>query len=142
MSLAIKEFQGPFRWLSNFWPVQIRFSGIEYRSVENAYQAAKTEDDDIRLRISAMTPSEAKRAGRRIKVRADWEENKEAVMYYLVSEKFRDAHLKQLLLATKDCELIEGNNWGDTFWGVCGGKGENRLGKILMRVREEIRPIG
>jgi predicted NAD-dependent protein-ADP-ribosyltransferase YbiA (DUF1768 family) len=61
-------------------------------------------------------------------------------MGFLVRQKFREPKLRELLAGTRNAELIEGNYWGDRFWGVYvgDGKGENHLGKILMQVREEV----
>lgn len=137
----IAEFQGEYRWLSNFWPAEVDFEGITYPTVEHAYQAAKTLDPAERRRIAAMTtPSEAKSAGRALPLRPDWEQVKFDVMERCVREKFtRHADLRAQLLATGNAELIEGNTWGDRIWGVYQGQGDNRLGKILMKIREELR---
>jgi ribA/ribD-fused uncharacterized protein len=140
-SAAIDSFQGEYRFLSNFWPAQVVFEGITYPTAEHAYQAAKSLDPTERQRIAASpTPAEAKRAGRALKPREDWETVKFDVMERVVRDKFtRHADLRQQLLATGDAELIEGNTWGDRVWGVYQGAGENRLGKILMKVRAELR---
>jgi ribA/ribD-fused uncharacterized protein len=140
----IAEFQGEYRFLSNFWPAPVEFEGLMYPSAEHAYQAAKTMDVNERKRIAALaTPAEAKAAGRALKpplLRADWEEAKFDVMERCVRDKFtRSGDLRAKLLATGDAELEEGNTWGDRVWGVYQGEGENRLGKILMKVREELR---
>jgi ribA/ribD-fused uncharacterized protein len=138
----IAEFQGDYRWLSNFWPCSVEFEGITYPSAEHAYQAAKTLDASERRRIAALaTPSEAKTAGRALKPqRDDWERVKFDVMERVVRDKFnRNADLRAKLLATGDADLLEGNTWGDRVWGVVDGTGENRLGKILMAVRAELR---
>jgi ribA/ribD-fused uncharacterized protein len=90
-----------------------------------------------RNRIAQLsTPGEAKKAGRMVTPRSDWENVKLNIMREIVFIKF-DGHLnlKELLLATRDHELIEGNQWHDTFWGVCDGVGQNYLGKILMEIR-------
>ncbi|MGH7133744.1 MAG: NADAR family protein, partial [Phycisphaerales bacterium] len=110
-------------------------------TVEHAYQAAKTLDPAERRRIAALpTPAEAKAAGRKLQMRADWEAVKFTVMETCVREKFtRHTDLREKLLATGDAELQEGNTWGDRVWGVYQGKGDNRLGKILMLVRWELR---
>ncbi len=136
----IGEFTGPYRFLSNFSPAQIELEGITYPTVEHAYQAAKTLDRGERLRIAALpTPAEAKRAGRALPQRADWETAKFQVMEQCVREKFmRHADLRAALLATGEAYLEEGNTWGDQIWGVYQGKGDNRLGKILMKIRAEL----
>lgn len=131
----IDSFSGAFTFLSNFYFVQIKHEGIMYNSVEAAYQAAKTKDAIEKKFIATMSPGEAKKYGRRVKLREDWEEIKLAVMEELVKKKFRNPSLRKKLMATGDAELIEGNWWGDTYWGVCKGKGENHLGEILMSIR-------
>lgn len=81
---------------------------------------------------------DAKKLGKLVTIRPDWDEIKVEVMYEIVKAKFHyNPDLREMLLATEDAELIEGNWWGDTFWGVCKGQGLNNLGKILMRVRDE-----
>ena len=88
-----------------------------------------------------MEPAEAKSRGRQITLRPDWEEVKLGIMEEIVRVKFTQNHaLRQQLLDTGDRELREGNNWHDTFWGVDlrTGKGENHLGKILMKIRSEL----
>lgn len=137
----IAEFQGEYRFLSNFWPAQIEYQGIRYPSVEHAYQAAKTFSAEERRRIAAIPdPAEAKRAGRALALRSDWETAKFEVMEDCVRAKFMEhPDLRAKLVATGNAELIEGNTWGDRVWGVYQGEGENRLGKILMKVREECR---
>lgn len=92
--------------------------------------------------MSAPTPKKAKQRGRQVVLIPDWEDEKLEIMFDLVRMKFEDRELRERLLATGDEELIEGNWWGDTFWGVCKGEGKNALGKILMTVREEAREGG
>ena len=89
------------------------------------------------------SPAEAKRLGKRIELRSDWLEVRDQIMYQVVLEKFKqNPDLKAMLLATGDAHLEEGNTWKDRYWGVCpprSGNGENKLGQILMRVREELK---
>jgi hypothetical protein len=137
---VINSFKGENRWLSNFHLADVEYEGIIYPSTEHAYQAAKTLDQEERLRISKLPkPGDSKRAGNKVKLREDWESIKLQVMEDLVRQKFTKHHeLKLQLASTYNEELIEGNTWNDTYWGVCNGKGENHLGKILMKVRKEI----
>lgn len=136
----IESFQGQYRFLSNFYPAAVELDGLLYRSVEHAYQAAKTNDKAERDRIrSCEKPWQAKRLGRTVTLRGDWEEIKLDVMFRLLRDKFSQSHLRDLLMATGDARLIEGNDWGDTFWGVAWGRGHNHLGKLLMQVRDELR---
>lgn len=82
----------------------------------------------------------AKKTGKKIELISDWEKVKLSVMFEVVFAKFsQNEELKQKLLATGNEELVEGNNWGDTFWGMINGVGENHLGKILVKVRTALR---
>ena len=137
---AINRFAGPYRFLSNFFAKPMLWDGVRFPSAEHAYQAAKcARSDHFELVRNALNPGAAKRMGRKIALRGDWEAVKEKVMLSVVRAKFADPYLRRKLIATGTAELVEGNTWGDRFWGVCRGEGENRLGKILMKVRAEIR---
>ncbi len=137
----IECFREEYRFLSNFWPAEVRFEGIAYPTVEHAYQAAKTLDIKEREWFAALPrPGKAKIAAGKRPIRIDWPEVRVGIMTELVRKKFtRHADLAAKLLATGDAEIIEGNAWGDTFWGVCEGVGENNLGRVLMAIRAEIR---
>lgn len=137
----ITSFTGEYAFLSNFYPCQVVWDGKIYPSVEHAYQAAKTLDPQEREIIRlAPTPGKARRLGRRVTMRPDWEPIKRSVMFLLVLRKFQDPALGARLLATGDRVLVEGNDWGDTYWGQCPlGVGENHLGRILMLVRLVLR---
>jgi ribA/ribD-fused uncharacterized protein len=140
MTKPIRSFSGRYAFLSNFAPSPLEYEGIKYPTVEHAFQAAKTLDNGQRLTIaSARTPGIAKRAGRRLKLRDDWDVIRIGVMFHLLLLKFAVAPLSDQLLKTGDAHLVEGNTWGDRFWGVCGGKGENHLGALLMQVRDGLR---
>lgn len=136
----ISRFSGEYRWLSNFWLVDILYEGRVYASVEHAYQAAKTDNPLARQAIAAQpTPGAAKRAGQLFPLRKDWDDVKLKAMENLLRIKFADPGLRRKLLDTNDELLVEGNVWGDTFWGICDGTGENHLGKLLMKIREELK---
>jgi len=139
---VINEFRGKYFFLSNFYEdvsYQIEYNGLFFNNAEAAFQSAKVFDKNTKIKFCKLNPSEAKRLGRSVILRPDWEQIKDQVMYDVVKAKFSIKHLKEMLLATGNEELIEGNLWNDTYWGVCNGKGQNKLGKILMRVREELR---
>ena len=90
--------------------------------------------------FTELNPSKAKQLGRKVKLRKDWEEVKTNIMYDICLAKFtQNQDLKEKLLKTGNAILIEGNWWNDTYWGVCNGIGENNLGKILMKIREELK---
>ena len=135
----INSFKHEYSFLSNFYPSEVELDGVVYPTVENAYQAAKTCDEEARLNIQCLTPGQAKRAGRKVNLRSDWDNVKVQVMGDLVLKKFVRPDLREALLATGNQELVEGNYWGDIFWGVYKGEGSNYLGKILMGVRDYIK---
>ncbi len=138
---SIESFSCEHAFLSNFYPSVIVFEGISYPTVEHAFQAMKCVDAVDRRKIATCgSPGRAKQLGKRVKLRKDWEAVKVGIMQQMVRLKFQvHADLRDLLLATGDAELIEGNTWNDRFWGVCGGFGKNQLGRILMQVRDELR---
>ncbi len=136
----ITSFHGEYRFLSNFYASPILLNDILFPTVEHAYQACKTMDKSVKKEISLLdTPGQAKRFGQKIEIREDWDELKMQCMTILTHEKYRIPALRECLLNTGDAELIEGNTWGDTFWGVCNGKGHNHLGHIIMNERDFIR---
>ena len=119
--------------------VTYKLEGVGYPTVEHAFQAAKTVDEDERKTIrEASSPSKAKRLGRAVKLRSDWESIKIDLMRDLLRQRFADPQLAELLRATGERQLIEGNTWNDRFLGVCGGAGKNWLGRLLMEVRAEL----
>lgn len=141
--MNIAEFQKEYRWLSNFWQCKVIAWGMEFPSVENAYQAAKESNPSDRAKYQKCSPAQAKTFGKNAKIRPDWNKARLSFMEELVRRKFfNNPVLKMRLIETGDAELIEGNCWHDTFWGVCNGKGENHLGKILMKIRSEIKNKG
>ena len=134
----ITSFRGRFRFLPNFWPAEVRYWHIAFPTVEHAYVAAKSFDPDFHMKVAETArPGQVKAMGRKVKIREDWEDVKLSVMKGLVRQKFR-TNLGIQLMETAPAELIEGNTWGDTFWGVCNGVGENHLGKILMAERDRL----
>lgn len=137
----IKEFQGDYRWLSNFAPVDIEYEGVMYHSVEHAYQSAKSPLGQWKeMCREIVNPAHVKQASRKIKIREDWDQVKIAVMRELLLKKFYQEHFKSLLKETGDAEIQEGNWWGDKFWGVSlhSGEGENHLGKLIMEIRSQL----
>lgn len=135
--MEIRNLKGTF--LSNFYECPIKLDNIKYRNAESAYQAMKSNDELDRLKFINLNGASAKALGKKIKLRKDWNDVKLDIMYTIVKNKFtQNPTLAKLLIDTNDKVIIEDNNWGDTYWGICNGKGENNLGKILMRVRKEI----
>lgn len=137
----IDRFDGQYDFLSNFYPSTFEWHGRVYPTVEHFFQAAKAETQEgYEMVMREPGPGGAKHAGRNVKLRADWEQIKDKVMYTALKEKFKqNPELKEKLLATGDEKLVEGNTWGDRYWGVCGGTGKNHLGKLLMILRDELK---
>lgn len=137
----ILEFTGRYAFLSNFKMCTIPYNGIMFPSVEHAYQAQKNLSEEIQRYIAYLdTPNNAKKYAQTIPLREDWEEVKVPIMSKLVYIKFhRHRDLQKALLATGDVQLVEGNWWGDTFWGMVNGQGHNVLGRILMQCRRDLR---
>lgn len=144
----ISHFTGRTAFLSNFHPWQSSWDGVVYPTAEHAFQAAKTRDKLEQAAIySAATPGMAKRIGRKVTLREDWETFRLTAMEQIIRVKFSDLFDKRgiYLLSTNGHELVEGNYWHDQFWGSCTCRriycrqpGENHLGKILMKVRGEL----
>lgn len=134
----IDKFECENFFLSNFYPRAIVYKGHTFPSSENAYQAEKVPCDDWDQFLT-ITASQSKKLGRKVKIRSDWEQVKLSIMNDVLNVKFAIPDLRAMLLATGDQELIEGNTWGDTIWGTVNGVGQNNLGKLLMKIRAEIR---
>lgn len=142
----IDQFRGQYNFLSNFFACTINYMGIDYPSAEHAFQAAKTWDVKQRIWIAeAETPGIAKRRGRQVALRQDWDSVRIAEMYKICRAKFSQPYLTQALLDTDPHLLVEGNYWHDQFWGNCQcdmhlhAEGKNYLGRILMHIRNTYR---
>lgn len=138
--MRINNFRGKYAFLSNFYTADIVFDGITYKNNEAAFQAQKCVNDADRKAFSTLNPSEAKKKGRHVVLRPDWEDVKFNLMRKIVKAKFeQNPDLARKLDDTGDAQLEEGNTWGDRIWGTVNGAGQNNLGKILMQVRKELR---
>lgn len=142
----IRGFFGPYRFLSNFWPAKVYMDGVEYKSVELAYQAAKWKSED-RGYFQTCTEKESIKYNRENTPNGDkgddWHDKKYYVMKTLLLQKF-DPGLNpenaKMLLETGDRYLEEMNWWEDRYWGKDNeGNGDNNLGKLLMEIREELK---
>lgn len=141
MEEAVRMFRGNYDYLSNMYSVPVEWDGRIYRSSEAAFQSAKSLDPAVRDEFSEMTGVAAKRAGKKVKLRGDWESVKDGIMEEVVRAKFsQNPELLVRLIETGNMELVEGNRWHDTYWGVdlTTGRGENHLGEILMKIRAEL----
>lgn len=134
----IDKFRGEYYFLSNFYNADVTYDGITFKNNEAAFQSMKVLKN--REQFANLNPSDAKRLGRRVKLREDWEDVKTQMMYEICLAKFtQNADLRDKLIATGNKMLVEGNTWGDKVWGCVNGVGENRLGKILMQIREDLK---
>jgi len=142
----INKFADKYYFLSNFYVSPIKYKGKDYKTIEHAYQSYKTNDESEHewVRLSP-TPERAKYFGKKIRMRKDWDDVKYDIMLDLVRIKFQNKRLRKMLLETGNEELVEGNYWHDNIWGNCTCQrckdieGKNWLGKILMKVRDEIK---
>jgi len=144
----INSFKDEYDFLSNFYPVTVRFEDLSYPTVEHAYQASKSKEFFFRKLIAALPPTKAglaKRRGRTVRLRSDWEIVKIDIMRDLLLYKFLQDFFKTKLLETGDSEIIEGNFWHDNIWGDCYCKkckdisGQNLLGTLLMEIRSQLK---
>lgn len=139
----IRSFHGQYGFLSNFWPSPILYNGTIWPTVEHLYQACKVGNQPPAEVAALASPGEAKKWGRRVPLRPDWEDVKVKVMLFCLRMKFAQPGLREQLLATRPHELTEGNTWHDNVWGDCacpkcrGTMGNNLLGRLLTIAREE-----
>ena len=140
----IRSFSKEHSFLSNMHIAPIRWGGVIWPSTEHAYQAAKTSNIEQQEAIrNNPCPKKAKKAGKKVDMRPDWDKLKVDVMRSVCFAKFtQHPELKQKLIDTGNARLVEGNWWHDNFWGTCpedSENGQNWLGKILMELREQFR---
>ena len=139
-SEEILGFFEEYRFLSNFHETPIVHRGLTFGSTEAAFQAAKFDDIRTRCEFCDKSPSEAKKLGRKIRMSKEeisaWNEERDSVMLEVTLLKYMDLDLRARLVATRGRYLEETNYWNDTYWGVCNKVGQNKLGSILMTVRD------
>ncbi len=140
MPRAMTRFRGAYAFLSNFYPSPIPVGDLVAPTAEHAFQLLKTNNlEERRWICDAATPAMAKRRGRTVTIRADWFQCRLEAMGMVLRMKFAPGtELAAQLIATGDADLVEGNTWGDQFWGVSRGRGQNHLGRLLMKIRAEL----
>jgi len=144
MTTTIDNFTGQYDFLSNFYARPFEWEGETWRTSEHAFNAAKTLLPGERIWVrDAKTPGEAKRRGRVVTLRNDWDKHwRYVLMYDIVRTKFSDPVMQDMLASTHDSILVEGNTWHDGLWGVCRcatcPPGRNCLGILLMQIRFDI----
>ena len=135
----IRRFAKEYLFLSNYYEAPVNYHGFTYGSSEAAYQAQKSGEYEL---FAELRPHQSKTAARELPVREDWDDVKVSIMEEIVRAKFtQNPELAELLISTGDALLLEGNGWHDTYWGIDDktGEGENNLGKILMKIRDELK---
>lgn len=146
-SVDVLEFKSEFKRFSNFYPVTIHYNRRTFPTVEHAFVSEKSFDPSFKNRIANLKATQAgyaKKLGRQIQLRDDWDEIKNQVMFELVLTKFNKPEFQSFLLLTGEGKIVEGNYWHDNYWGDCYCKkcqsvmGLNYLGRILMKIRENI----
>ena len=144
--IRFKKEDFKYGCFSNFYPSIIEYEGLRYNSLESAFQAAKTSNQEDRIKLSRMNPGHAKRYGRQVSLRSDWEEVKVDIMTELIRNKaFHNPEFCKALIDSKGAYIVEDTTgWHDNYWGDCQCGNcrlkfkHNVLGKCLMKVRDEI----
>lgn len=142
----IDKFEGEYAFLSNLYLCPVEFEGLKYTNAESVFQSCKFRNVKSRKVFTNMAPRSAVLKGKHVTLRDDWEDVKDKYMYRVVKAKFsQNSDLKQKLLDTGDEELIAGNEKHNNYWGYCTCEKcvnryhRNKLGEILMKVREEFK---
>lgn len=146
MEIRFRKTDKLYGCFSNFYPCRVEFNGVIYQNSEAAWQAQKTLAQHKRMDFANMTPSSAKKAGRQVTLRKDWESIKYDLMVEVLEAKFsQNKELGEVLKSTGDAILVEDTTgWHDNLWGSCscprcdGITGQNLLGKALMEVRTKL----
>ena len=167
--LPVDSFRYKYACFSNFSNHKVNYKGLTYENSEAAFQAQKFEDENVKQLFKSLDPSKVKALGRskviflntegeyyknklpsdigqrsnkftKHTMRSDWDKIRVEEMYQIVKNKYeQNSDIKEVLLSTGERELIEGNTWGDRFWGQVDKTGLNYLGRILMQIRYELR---
>jgi ribA/ribD-fused uncharacterized protein len=136
----ITQFRGEYGWLSNFAMVEIKLHGHIYSSVEHAYIASKSSDEQWRELCAddKYSAGQLKQESKNIKIIENWDDIKVDIMKRCLVQKFIQEPYKTKLINTAGQIIEEGNYWNDKFWGIClkTNEGENMLGKLIMELRK------
>lgn len=137
----VAGFMGDYRWLSNFERCDIHYKGLNYKSVESAWQAQRAEDSKVKYIFTRLESREAKHLGSSLISSDEWEKHKYEYLKEILNYKFHLHQFKWKLIDTGEMKLINTNHWGDTVLGIDAstGKGENLLGKFIMEIRENLK---
>ena len=145
--IKFSRSQGLYGCFSNFAYAPMEYNGLHFDSSEAAWQAQKcTNSEDIK-QFCNLSASAAKRLGRSVTLRKDWEDVKYDIMVEVLKAKFtQNQNMLRVLLSTQDKLLVEDTTgWHDNIWGSCScprcaaTTGKNLLGKALMQVRSDLK---
>ena len=140
----IVGFKDEYGFLSNFYNHTVKVNGLFFQNNVAAFLAQMYSNKNQQRYFTKLLPAAAIRFFEmtRIKPPTDWDSKKEQIMYNICKNKFTNQRLREQLLATGDAELINESNFANDYWGRHDGQGENMLGKVLMRLRQEFKEQG
>ena len=137
--MAINNFTGKYEFLSNFYSHPLVLDGVGYNNAEAAFQAQSAADEGSKRKFARLSGIKAKAYGRRIVRRDDWDEQaQDSAMREVLAAKFKDKELAEKLCDTGDEDLINMNQFRDEYWGVTIHGGRNKLGLLLMELRDKL----
>lgn len=137
----IVGFNGEYEFLSNSYNCKIydEKDKLTYSNIESALIAQKSTDFGTRRKFTRLNAMKARKKESSIPDNYEWEDNKDKIMYSFIVDKFKKgSSLADKLIKTGNKILINAVSYPDEYYGVHYGKGENKLGKMLMKRREEL----
>ena len=134
-------FKDEYGFLSNFYPCKVTTPLGTFQCSEAAYMAEKCASPLLVEKFFNLKGAQAKKLGSQVPLRDGWNDMRIEKMEMVLRAKFSDPELFSRLKAVTGI-IQEDNMWNDTFWGVCKGVGQNNLGKLLMKLRDEREDVG
>lgn len=132
------KFKNEFYFLSNMYPCELHINGLTFTCAEAAFQSFKVLDKEARKQFQGISGFEAKKLGKQVSLRTDWNNIRLDVMLAVLKVKFKQHPELATLLKMINVPIVEDNTWNDTFWGRCNGRGNNYLGKLLEQIKETL----
>lgn len=137
---VIDGFRGEYEYLANTYNSDITYDGMTYTNAEAAYWAQRVKDKRARNKYSRLSGNKARAKAMQAIPIEDWETTKNDIMMNILRVKFnKNSELGKKLIATNDAKIINTNTYRDDYYGVYMNKGKNILGKMLMKIRDEIK---
>ena len=135
---SVNSFTKDYQFLSNSYNSPVEIGGIVYTNAESAFWAQRVKDSRARNKFARLSGNKARAKAIQAEPVEDWDTNINQYMEQVLRSKFKDPKMKNLLLKTKGMKLINTNTYRDDYWGVYMGKGKNILGRLLMKIRDEV----